>query len=137
MPGQLCIFLIDDDTDDQEIFLATIEKIVPFVKCEFADDGVYALQMLRSSDPPLVPDLIFIDINMPRMDGIGCLAEIKKTEHLVNIPAYMYSTSDEPFIVERSLNTGATGFVKKEVNPKDLEKRLIKILNDHKFLENS
>lgn len=128
--------MIDDDTDDQEVFSLSIERVVPLAKCEFADDGVHALQRLKSPDAGFLPDLIFIDINMPRMGGIECLAEIKKLKHLVHIPAYMYSTSDEPFIVAKSLNTGAVGFVKKEVHPKDLEMRLLKILRDHKFFTN-
>ena len=113
-----------------------IEKVIPSAKCEFADDGVQALQKLKSPDPRLVPDLIFIDMNMPRMNGIECLAEIKKLEHLSNIPTYMYSTSNERFIVEKSLSSGAFGFVRKEVNLKDLEIGLVKILKEHMFLKN-
>jgi CheY-like chemotaxis protein len=134
MPKGLLIFMIDDDTDDQEVFSHTIEKVVPSAKCVFADDGVDALQKLRSPDSSFLPDLIFIDINMPRMNGIECLAEIKKLTHLINVPAYMYSTSDEPFIVAKSLSAGAVGFVKKVAHPKELESRLLKILKDHKFV---
>ena len=133
MSKGLLIFLIDDDTDDQEVFSMTIEKVMPIAKCEFADDGVHALKKLRSLDSLFLPDLIFIDINMPRMNGIECLAEIKKLTHLTDVPAYMYSTSDESFIVAKSLSAGAVGFVKKEVQPKELEMRLAKILKDHKF----
>jgi CheY-like chemotaxis protein len=133
MPKGLLIFMIDDDTDDQEVFSQTMGKVVPLAKCEFADDGVHALQKLRSPDPSFLPDLIFIDINMPRMNGIECLAEIKKLTHLIDVPAYMYSTSDESFIVAKSLSAGAVGFVKKEVHPKELENRLQKILKDHQF----
>lgn len=113
-----------------------VEKVIPSARCEFADDGVQALQKLKSADSRLVHDLIFIDMNMPRMNGIECLAEIKKLEHLANIPTYMYSTSYEPFIVEKSLSGGAFGFVRKEVNLKDLEIGLVKILKEHMFLTN-
>lgn len=128
--------MIDDDTDDQEIFSMTLEKVIPLAKCEFADDGVHALQKLTSPDSSFLPDLIFIDMNMPRMNGIECLAEIKKLTHLAGVPAYMYSTSDESFIVAKSLSAGAAGFVKKEAHPKELEGRLVKILKDHKFFTN-
>jgi CheY-like chemotaxis protein len=133
MLKELLIFMIDDDTDDQEIFSLTLEKVTPLAKCEFADDGVHALEKLTSRNPSFQPDLIFIDINMPRMNGIECLAEIKKLTHLTDVPAYMYSTSDESFIVAKSLRAGAAGFVKKEAHPKELEGRLAKILKDHKF----
>ncbi len=127
--------MIDDDTDDQEVFCMTLEKINPFVKCEFADDGVLALQKLRKGST-FLPDLIFIDINMPRMNGIDCLAEIKKLAHLANVPTYMYSTSDDSSIVAKSLSAGAMGFVKKEADPDDLEVRLLKILKENRFLSN-
>jgi CheY-like chemotaxis protein len=133
MRKELLIFLIDDDTDDQEIFSMIIGDIDSLAKCEFADDGVDALRKLTSSVRPFLPDLIFIDINIPRMNGIECLTEIKKLPHLANVPTYMYSTSDESFIVAKSLGVGADGFVKKEAKPKELEARLLNILRDHKF----
>jgi CheY-like chemotaxis protein len=133
MSKEVLIFLIDDDVDDQEIFAMIIGKVDPSAKCEFADDGVEALRKLRSADRPFLPDLIFIDMNMPRMNGIECLAEIKRLPQLINIPAYMYSTSDEPFIVAESLTAGANGFVKKEPLPKELEARLVTILKTHKL----
>jgi CheY-like chemotaxis protein len=133
MSKELLIFLIDDDPDDQEIFSMIIGKIDPLAKCEFADDGVDALQKLGSLGHPFLPDLIFIDINMPRMNGLECLAEIRKLPQLINVPAYMYSTSDESFIVAKSISAGADGFVKKEARPKALEARLAKILTGHKL----
>ena len=133
MSKELLIFLIDDDTDDQEIFSMIIGDINSRARVEFAEDGVNALAKLTSLVQPFVPDLIFIDINMPRMNGIECLAEIKKLPQLANIPTYMYSTSDESFIVAQSLGVGADGFVKKEANPKELEARLVNILRDHKL----
>jgi CheY-like chemotaxis protein len=136
MPNELLIFMVDDDTDDQEVFSMILGKIIPSARCEFADDGVHALQKLKSMDSIFRPDLIFIDINMPRMNGIECLAEIKKLAHLADIPAYMYSTSDESFIVTQSLKAGAIGFVKKEAHPKELELRLAAILKEHSFLTN-
>ena len=133
MSKELLIFMIDDDVDDQEIFSMIIAKIHPSAECKFADDGVDALQKLKSLDPPFLPDLIFIDINMPRMGGLECLAEIRRLPHLKAVPAYMFSTSDESFIVAKSLSAGADGFVKKEAKPKELETRLADILRDHQF----
>jgi CheY-like chemotaxis protein len=133
MSRELLIFMIDDDADDQEVFSMIIEKVNPLVRCAFADDGVDALQKLKGLKPPLLPALIFIDINMPRMDGIECLTKIKKLPDLIDVPVYMYSTSDESFIVTKSLSAGADGFVKKEARPKELEARLIDILKYHKL----
>ena len=105
----LIAFIIDDDLDDQEIFLLVIRQISDNVECIFANDGMQALNKLQT-DTSFTPGLIFIDINMPRANGIQCLAEIKKIKRLQHVPVYMYSTSAEKAIVEQCKNYGATGF---------------------------
>jgi CheY-like chemotaxis protein len=126
MADNLLAFLIDDDTDDQEIFSMAIKDANPFARCVFANDGVYALEKFQT-DNAFIPNIIFIDINMPRMNGIQCLAEIKKLSRLQHIPAYMYSTSAERSIVEECLKIGATGFIKKEINVEDLQQQLLRV----------
>jgi CheY-like chemotaxis protein len=121
------ILLIDDDLDDQEIFSITIEKISPHIRCEFADDGVHGLERLRKE--LLLPNLILIDLNMPRMDGLECLEYIRKIDHLKDIQAYIYSTSADRATIEKSMMIGANGFLKKETNPAVLQQRLTTILS--------
>ncbi|MEO6915939.1 MAG: response regulator [Chitinophagaceae bacterium] len=96
MADQLTCLLVDDDPDDQEIFAMAVEAVNAAVTCHYADDGIKALEMLSSTQ--FVPDLIFVDLNMPRMNGKQCLAEIKKIERLVNVPVYIYSTSSHNHI---------------------------------------
>lgn len=127
MDNVTLILLIDDDVDDQEIFSTTIGKISPHIRCEFADDGVHGLERLRGEH--LDPDLILIDLNMPRMDGLECLDAIRKTNHIRNTPAYIYSTSADPATIEKSMTMGANGFLKKEANPNDLQLKLTDILS--------
>lgn len=127
MHNDTVIFLIDDDVDDQEIFSITVGKISPHIRCEFADDGVHGLERLRGER--LLPDLILIDLNMPRMDGLECLDGIRKTTHVKNTPAYIYSTSADRITIEKSMNMGANGFLKKEADPQDLQKKLTNILS--------
>lgn len=119
--------MIDDDIDDQEIFSITIEKISPQIRCEFADDGVHGLERLEKER--LVPDLILIDLNMPRMDGLECLECIRRIERLDSIQAYIYSTSSDRATIERSMKLGANGFLKKEANPDVLQQKLTAILS--------
>jgi CheY-like chemotaxis protein len=127
MQKNLVIFLIDDDTDDQEVFSFAMEELYPSATCVFANDGVYALQKLNTGN--FIPHVIFIDMNMPRINGIQCLTEIKKLEHIHHIPAYMYSTSATPPIIEECLKIGAAGFIKKEVNVDVLQKKLLQVLS--------
>ena len=121
-------FLIDDDTDDQELFSYAMEKADNSVQCVFANDGVNAIEKINS-EKDFIPDYIFIDMNMPRMNGQQCLKELKKIDRLKNIPVFMYSTSAVPSEIEENLKLGATDFILKPTDIKDLTVILGKILS--------
>lgn len=105
-------FLIEDDLDDQDIFLMALREIDPTIECQIADGGQQALDKL-STDRSFVPDYIFVDLNMPKMNGLDCLSELKKIEHLQAARIIMFSTSSEPKIVENSRLLGADNFLVK------------------------
>src|SRR5689334_16627462 len=107
MKPELITFLIDDDLDDQEIFSMVLQEVYERAECFFASDGFAALQKIKVNTS-FLPHLIFIDINMPRMNGIQCLAEIRKIKRLEDVPVYMYSTSAEKVIVDTCKELGAT-----------------------------
>ena len=106
------VFLIDDDFDDQEFFLLALKKLNDQNECSFAKDGVQGLDMIKS-DQHFKPDYIFIDYNMPRMNGLELLVEIRKTDRFKETPVYMYSTTDNPATMEEAKRLGATGFIVK------------------------
>jgi CheY-like chemotaxis protein len=83
------IFLADDDVQDQEIFMEAINLVDNTIKLFSAPDGVAALQTLSVGQKP---DLIFLDVNMPLLNGKQLLAELKKIDSLRKIPVIMYST---------------------------------------------
>lgn len=105
-------FVIDDDLDDQEIFTIAVEKVDPAIECIFANDGVHALERLRN-DSTLIPECIFLDVNMPRMNGVECLQELRTFKRLENVPIYMCSTSSDPKIIEKIKALGARDFIVK------------------------
>lgn len=105
------ILLIDDDDDDQEIFLTAIEEVDCEVKCTALSDATEALQKLVSKD--LTPDLIFLDLNMPVMNGQQFLTEIKKTEGLKTIPVIIISTSTHTPTIKLTKDLGASEFITK------------------------
>ena len=119
-------FLIDDDLDDQEIFMMALEDVNADVNCVTANNGVEALKKL-TSDLSFIPDYIFIDINMPKMNGIECLSEIKKLSHLSGVPIMMFSTSSDPDIISESKKLGALDFLIKPPGLKPLVQTLAKI----------
>jgi CheY-like chemotaxis protein len=121
--------LIDDDIDDQEIFLMTLEKINKNIICTTADSGVVALNLLKQAT--LIPDYIFIDMNMPKMNGTECLAAIRQLPHLKDCKIFMYSTTAENAVVRKIKELGAEDFIVKPASPTVLQEILSNILNSN------
>lgn len=111
------ILLVDDDMDDSELFLEAMGEIDSSITCYNACDGEQALEKLQQIQPP---DMIFLDINMPRMDGWQCLSILKSNPVYSNIPVIMYSTSSHQREVNRALELGAKGFFAKPESYKEL-----------------
>jgi CheY-like chemotaxis protein len=111
MSKRMTWFLIDDDSDDQEIFLLTLGRMGKTIDCLVANDGIEALEKLKTEG--LAPDIIILDLNMPFMDGKKCLIEIKKIERLKDVPVYIYSTSSESKLKAELKQLGATDYIEK------------------------
>jgi CheY-like chemotaxis protein len=118
--------IIDDDPDDQEIFIMCAEKVNRTVECLGVKSGIDALKMLNG-DREYVPDYIFLDVNMPKMNGIDCLKELKKISRLRNTKIFMYSTTSEPEFLDASKKLGAWDFIVKPTKTTELKERLNKI----------
>lgn len=103
-------FLIEDDMDDQEIFLMALKAVNKDIECVIANDGIEGLRMLRD-DTLYIPDYIFIDVNIPKMNGMQCLPEVKKIRHLKDAELIMFSTSSDPKNIEESKKLGANQFM--------------------------
>lgn len=117
-PPKVC-FLIDDDVDDQEIFSMALEYLNMPVTCVTASDCGEALNKLRN-DKSFLPDYIFLDLNMPKMNGKQCLREIKKQAHLKHIPVIMYSTSLTHNDIVETKDIGASTYIIKPSNISEL-----------------
>jgi DNA-binding response OmpR family regulator len=85
------ILLVDDDRDDQMLFREVLQSIDETLTCNIANNGEEALNMLKSDSN--LPDIIFLDLNMPRMDGKTCLEKIRATEKLKHLNIVIVSTS--------------------------------------------
>ena len=120
--------IVDDDSDDQELFIEALHEIDEFCKCLTAFDGEDALKKLSDGMPR--PDFIFLDLNMPRMNGKQFLAEIKNDHKLRQIPVIIYSTSSEKKDIQETTQLGAAFFLQKPNRFNDLSKALAKIILD-------
>lgn len=123
-------FLIDDDLDDQEIFHMAMQEFNGSIQCYFADNGVRALETLRK-DESFLPNCIFIDINMPRMNGIECLEQIKSIARLKPVPVCMFSTSADPAVIARTKELGANDFIVKPASISVLSQLLSGFFNSN------
>lgn len=104
--------LIDDDIDDVVIFQEILKKIDEKIQFSFVNNGKAAIEWLTKNDG-FLPSLIFLDINMPRMDGKECLKIIKHDEKLKHIPVLMYTTSSHSADIEETMMLGAMCFITK------------------------
>jgi CheY-like chemotaxis protein len=121
--------LVDDDFDDQEIFSIALKDVDPSIEIVFANDGVEAINMVNA-EKSFNPDIIFIDMNMPRMNGSQCMVEIRKLERLKSTPIYMYSTFCDPKRVSDILELGATDFIVKPTKIEELSDILHQLIHN-------
>lgn len=132
MSQSITCFLIDDDLDDLEIFNIAIKELEDDIKCRTAMDGIEALKILND-DENFIPDFIFIDLNMPRMNGKQCLVEIKKMPRLEHIPVIIYSTSSSHRDIEDTKQLGAAYFLTKPPTISGLTVTLARLLKKQKL----
>lgn len=92
-PVNMYILLVEDDPDDQFIFSLAVKKINLSIDCEVVSNGRQALELLRTSQD--LPSTIFMDINMPIMNGKECLIELRNDQRLKNIPVTIVSTTSD------------------------------------------
>lgn len=111
MQDQKTILLVDDDDDDKLFFQEALQDAQHPVQLFIASNGLDAIHML-SQNPSLV-DAVFMDINMPVLNGFDCLDTIKKSSLLQHIPVVMLSTSNHITDMQQALQLGATRFISK------------------------
>lgn len=124
-PTTLHIMLADDDEDDRLFFKEAFEEVKINYEISAFNDGEQLMEHLYDDANPL-PDIIFLDLNMPRKSGIECLKEIRANERLKKISVAIYSTSSSEQDIEDTFVSGANVYIKK---PNDFN-MLKKILSD-------
>ena len=117
------ICFADDDADDQLIFVTVIKENFPFIQVETFCHCDALLKFLNDEKKSL-PDMIFLDLNMPGNDGNACLQLLKQTARLMNIPVVMYSTSGYERDIVKSINQGAYRYIVKPTSFKEIKDRL-------------
>jgi CheY-like chemotaxis protein len=122
----LHVLLADDDSDDREFLSETIVDVVPKATIDVVCDGAGLMDYMNSPETSL-PDIIFLDLNMPFKDGKQCLAEIKNDGRFQHIPVIIYSTSSYMKDIENTYNQGANLYVIKPNTCNELKRIMKKI----------
>lgn len=124
----LHIMLADDDEDDRLFFTEAFEEVKIKYTLTTFNDGASLMNHLVVKENPL-PDIIFLDLNMPRKSGMECLKEIRNSERLKNISVAIYSTSSSDHDVEQTFISGANVYIKKPSDFTELKKILSDVIH--------
>ncbi len=115
--------LTDDDVDERELFIEAVNAVDPDIICDTFSKARDMLSKLEAEENQK-PDLIFLDINLPQMNGWDCLKILKASVTLKDIPVLMYSTSSHERERIIASDLGAVGLITKPTNFEDLKKKL-------------
>jgi DNA-binding response OmpR family regulator len=117
------VILAEDDTDDALIFELAIKELNLKVDLNFVNNGEKLLDILRH----YLPDIIFLDIEMPCKNGIACIVEIRKNRALDTVPVIMISSHTNHKYIDDSYLNGANYYLIKGNSVKQLSENLKKI----------
>jgi CheY-like chemotaxis protein len=126
--GSRRVLLADDDDDDRLLFQDVLKELSTPVNLSTAANGEILMRML--SKPPL-PDLIFLDLNMPLKNGFECLEEIRSDPKMKDMPVIIFSTSSQPSAIDQLYRNGAQLYIRKPNDFKQLKKVINHVITIH------
>jgi two-component system, response regulator len=131
------ILIADDDPDDRMMDQAALQQSLTPSNTSFVEDGEELLDYLRKrgkyqNSLTAIPDLILLDLNMPRKSGVEALQEIKSDIDLRHIPIVVLTTSKEEEDIYRTYDLGVNSFITKPITYESLVKTM-KILGKYWF----
>lgn len=121
------IILADDDEDDRLFFTDAFDELKINTKVQTYNDGAELMDYLNDEEA-ILPEILFLDLNMPKKNGIECLKEIKANPKFSNIAVAIYSTSSSEEHIEETFVTGANIYIKKPSDFNVLKKVLSEVV---------
>lgn len=122
------ILIADDDEADRMVFAEAFSELKIKTVVRTVNDGMQLMKWLSEREPPL-PHFLFLDLNMPRKNGLECLKEIREGEKLKDIFVAIYSTSDSEDDIEETFLSGANVYITKPSNFNVLKQLLHKVVS--------
>lgn len=128
MKEHLLVYLVDDDEDDRIFFEEALSEIsISNVVMSFSNGVDLIAQLLKSTER--LPDMLFIDLNMPLMNGEECIADIRADHRFLDIPIIVYSSYIDYKQLSDLRALGANRLLQKPNTFKQLRKRLKGVLS--------
>ena len=122
------IFLADDDADDCMLFEDALREVSESIALTTANDGAELIHLMKTTVPP-PPDVIFLDLNMPKKNGFECLEYIRQTEQWKDIPIVVFSTTGQEEMVKKVYEQGANYFIRKPGSFPKLKQAIRQVLD--------
>jgi len=116
------ILLVEDNPDDADLTLRAFEESKTLSEIVVAPDGEQALDYLFATgsyvnrDPKVMPDIVLLDLNLPKVDGLGVLRRVRADSRTRRLPVVVLTSSNEETDIIRSYDLGANSFVQKPVD---------------------
>jgi len=114
------LVLVEDNPADQRLLLRALKRAGIDVRVVVLQDGLEAVDYLKELARPL-PAVVFLDINLPRLDGLEVVKRLREMDRTKRLPVVMLTTSDEVSDVERSYAYGANSFVRKPIDSEEFD----------------
>ncbi len=114
------ILLADDDEDDCMFFREALDELSLCATLKTVNNGVELMNFLENNFLNL-PQMLFLDLNMPRKSGAECLEEIKQSEKFKHLPVIIYSTSSNIDVMDQLYGKGAQYYIRKPADFSNLK----------------
>jgi CheY-like chemotaxis protein len=124
---KLNIILVEDDFDDRLLFEEAIEELPVSVKLNAFNNGDELMEWLNRKKTRL-PDILFLDLNMPRKNGFATLAEIKRNTKFQDLPVIIFSTATNAEMIKQVFKDAAHYYIRKPVHFWELKELIYKSL---------
>lgn len=132
----LNIILADDEDNDRLLFVDALKELKLKINIHTVNDGVELMEYLNNENN-ILPHLIFLDLNMPRKNGLECLKEIKSNSKLNDIAIAIFSTSMSENDIEQTLMNGANVYINKPNSFNELKQALKKVITAAYIYQNT
>ena len=122
------LLLADDDDDDCDFFKDALDDLPLSAVLTTVNNGVELMEFLLKKSLANLPDILFLDLNMPRKNGYECLQEMKMISELKDLPVIIFSTSLDSSVVDSLYEKGAIHYIRKPGDFSKLKKVILEAL---------